>query len=62
MQVVKLTRTSRHLGPPQSWQAVLDRAAGIRRLRDFEDACGLYEVTDAAGASTLYVVEEEPDR
>jgi hypothetical protein len=47
------------LGAPRSWQAVLDRAAGVRRLRDY--ACGLYKVVDTAGATTLYVVDEEPD-
>ena len=58
MRVVLLSGHEYELDAPERWQAVLDRAARIRRLRDFEDATGLYKVVDRDDVTTLFVVEE----
>lgn len=48
------------LGDVEDWQAVLNRAARIKRLRQLEDGSWLHQVEDSGGAVALYAVEAGP--
>ena len=46
------------LGAEHSWQAVLDRAARVRKVGQYEPGVALVEVEDRGGETRLYAVEE----
>ena len=45
------------LGDEQSWQEVLTKAAGVKRLRTLDDGAWLAAVTGGDGSVELYRVE-----
>ena len=47
------------LGDERDWQDVLDRAARIRKVGEYEPGVALVEVEDRAGKPRLYAVEEQ---